>query len=31
MCLNDTYNKVHIGSNLSDTFAILNGLDKDDL
>jgi hypothetical protein len=26
MCLNETYNKVHISKHLSDNFPILNGL-----
>jgi hypothetical protein len=28
MCLNETYSRVHIGKNLSDKFAIENGLKK---
>jgi hypothetical protein len=30
MCLNDTYNKVHIGKRLSDKFPIQNGLKQGD-
>jgi hypothetical protein len=30
MCLNETYNKVCIGKNLSDAFSIQNGLKKGD-
>jgi hypothetical protein len=31
MCLNETYNKVCIGKNLSDSFPIRNGLKQDAL
>jgi hypothetical protein len=30
MCLNEAYNAVHIGKNLSDKFPIQNGLKKGD-
>jgi hypothetical protein len=30
MCLNKTYSKVRIGKNLSDAFAIQNGLKQGD-
>jgi hypothetical protein len=30
MCLNETYNKVHIGKLLSDKFPIQNGLKQED-
>jgi hypothetical protein len=30
MCLNETYNRVHIGKNLSDKFSIENGLKQGD-
>jgi hypothetical protein len=30
MCLSITYNKVHIGKNLSDAYTIQNGLKKGD-
>jgi len=30
MCLNETYNKVHIGKNLPDAFPIHNGLKQGD-
>jgi hypothetical protein len=30
MCLNETYNKVHIGKHFSDTFPIQNGLKQGD-
>jgi hypothetical protein len=30
MCLNETYNRVHIGKNLSDKFTIENGLKQGD-
>jgi hypothetical protein len=30
MCLNETYNKVHIGKHLSDSFPIQNGLKQGD-
>jgi hypothetical protein len=26
MCLNETYDKIHVGKHLSDTFAVQNGL-----
>jgi hypothetical protein len=31
MCLNETYSKVHIGKQLSESFPIQNGLKQDDL
>jgi hypothetical protein len=30
MCLNETYSKVHIGKDLSDSFPIQNGLKQGD-
>jgi hypothetical protein len=30
MCLNETYSRVHIGKNMSDTFIIENGLKQED-
>jgi hypothetical protein len=31
MCLNETYNKVHIGKHLSDNFPIQNSLKQRDI
>jgi hypothetical protein len=30
MCLNETYNEVHIGKHLSENFPIQNGLKQED-
>jgi hypothetical protein len=30
MCINETYNKVHIGKHLSDSFPVQNGLKQGD-